>query len=175
MLREWSRLSSDQTYHPLCYGLLAQTALIFYASFFSVHWQIISSIASVIVLIWGLMRTTPIRHHNIFLWGGIYICLSMMIFLSCARGSETLKYFALWLILLVWLNDIGAYIFGRIIGGPKLAIRISPNKTWSGLIGGTLFATIISPKLAVYFDIQSIFMLSNIYHCHHIIFLFSQR
>jgi len=42
----------------------------------------------------------------------------------------------LWLITLVWASDIGAYICGRVIGGAKLAPRISPNKTWSGVIGG---------------------------------------
>jgi phosphatidate cytidylyltransferase len=40
----------------------------------------------------------------------------------------------LWLILIAWLTDIGGYIFGKIIGGPKLT-KISPNKTWSGALG----------------------------------------
>src|SRR3954470_10443630 len=37
-----------------------------------------------------------------------------------------------WVLAVVWATDIGAYAFGRLIGGPKLAPRISPNKTWSG-------------------------------------------
>ena len=41
-----------------------------------------------------------------------------------------------WLMALVWASDIGAYAAGRLIGGPRLAPRISPNKTWAGLIGG---------------------------------------
>ena len=43
----------------------------------------------------------------------------------------------------VWAVDIGAYFAGRAIGGPKLAPRISPAKTWSGLFGGAVAAALI--------------------------------
>jgi phosphatidate cytidylyltransferase len=36
---------------------------------------------------------------------------------------------------IVWSSDICAYAAGRLIGGPKLVPRISPNKTWAGLLG----------------------------------------
>lgn len=42
----------------------------------------------------------------------------------------------LWLFAVVWATDIGAFAAGRLIGGPRLAPRISPNKTWAGLVGG---------------------------------------
>lgn len=45
-----------------------------------------------------------------------------------------------WLVMLVVATDVGAYAAGRTIGGPKLAPRISPNKTWAGLGGGMLAA-----------------------------------
>ena len=40
------------------------------------------------------------------------------------------------LLLIVWATDIGAFLAGRSIGGARLWARVSPNKTWSGLIGG---------------------------------------
>jgi phosphatidate cytidylyltransferase len=40
----------------------------------------------------------------------------------------------------VWAGDIGAYLVGRLVGGPRLAPKISPGKTWAGAIGGTLAA-----------------------------------
>lgn len=39
----------------------------------------------------------------------------------------------------VWLSDIGGYVAGRLIGGPKLAPRVSPGKTWSGFVGAITF------------------------------------
>ncbi|GAA0664321.1 phosphatidate cytidylyltransferase [Sphingomonas insulae] len=51
---------------------------------------------------------------------------------------------ALWALAIVWATDIGAYFAGRSIGGPKLAPRVSPNKTWAGLIGGIALATLLA-------------------------------
>jgi phosphatidate cytidylyltransferase len=48
----------------------------------------------------------------------------------------------LWVLALVWATDTGAYIAGRGIGGPKLAPRVSPNKTWAGLVGGMVAAAV---------------------------------
>jgi phosphatidate cytidylyltransferase len=50
---------------------------------------------------------------------------------------------ALWLLALVWATDSAAYAAGRSLGGPKLAGRISPNKTWSGLLGGIAAAMLV--------------------------------
>jgi len=47
----------------------------------------------------------------------------------------------LFVLAIVWASDIGAYFAGRALGGPKLAPGISPNKTWSGAVGG-LFAAV---------------------------------
>jgi phosphatidate cytidylyltransferase len=46
----------------------------------------------------------------------------------------------LFLLLVVWAGDIGAYLIGRWVGGPRLAPHISPGKTWSGAAGGLLAA-----------------------------------
>ncbi|AWK85766.1 phosphatidate cytidylyltransferase [Azospirillum thermophilum] len=55
------------------------------------------------------------------------------------RPDDGLALF-LYAMLAVWATDIGAYAAGRSIGGPKLAPRISPKKTWAGLIGGMVSA-----------------------------------
>ena len=57
------------------------------------------------------------------------------------RGTEELNT-VLWIVLSVVATDIGAYLTGKSIGGKKLAPKISPNKTWSGLLGGAFFSVI---------------------------------
>jgi phosphatidate cytidylyltransferase len=50
----------------------------------------------------------------------------------------------IWVFLVVWSTDIGAYFAGRAIGGPKLAPSISPNKTIAGLVGGVVSAAVLT-------------------------------
>ena len=49
----------------------------------------------------------------------------------------------MFVLVVVWASDIGAYLFGRLVGGPKLAPRISPGKTWSGALGGVLAVLLV--------------------------------
>ena len=57
------------------------------------------------------------------------------------RGDDRSGFCAIaFVFAVVWATDIVAYFVGRAIGGPKLAPAISPNKTWSGAIGGTIGA-----------------------------------
>ena len=60
------------------------------------------------------------------------------------RGSDMIGMLAvLFLLLAVWTTDTGAYFGGRQFGGPKLMPRVSPNKTWSGLLCGIAAAGIV--------------------------------
>ncbi len=55
----------------------------------------------------------------------------------------------LFLLLTVWANDIGAFVVGRGIGGPRLAPSISPAKTWAGFWGGLVAAGLVGGLVAV--------------------------
>jgi len=50
----------------------------------------------------------------------------------------------LYVMLLVWGADSGAYLFGRAFGRHKLAPKVSPGKTWEGLVGGLVTSALIS-------------------------------
>ena len=55
----------------------------------------------------------------------------------------------LFVVLVVWSSDSFAYLAGRALGGPKLAPRISPGKTWSGSLGGLVGALLVGVVLAL--------------------------
>ncbi len=84
-----------------------------------------------------------LRQKSWWLPGGILYSGLTAIALSEIR-DEDLRGFVLMLFIFatVWATDIFAYFVGRAIGGPKLAPRISPGKTWSGAIGGAVAAVI---------------------------------
>lgn len=55
----------------------------------------------------------------------------------------------LYLFAVAWTTDTASYAAGRLIGGPKLAPRISPNKTWSGFVVGALVPALVGIAFAV--------------------------
>jgi phosphatidate cytidylyltransferase len=80
--------------------------------------------------------------------GALWVALPCIALLWLAReggGRVTL----LWLFAVVWATDIGAYAAGRVIGGPRLAPRWSPRKTWAGFAGGMLCAALIGALTAI--------------------------
>lgn len=88
-------------------------------------------------------------------WGFVYIAIPTFALLSLSWVWETLIF---WVFAVTWTTDIFAYFAGRAIGGPKLAPRISPNKTWAGLIGGTIGAGLAAWLLATWFEMESFFL-----------------
>lgn len=74
-----------------------------------------------------------------------------------ATGATTL----FWLLAVVWAADTGAYAAGLLIGGPKLSPRISPKKTWSGLVGGIGSAGVAGAVTAMLLQKQGILAISG--------------
>ena len=70
---------------------------------------------------------------------GLVYAAAIVIAPVLLRRDASLGFAAiLFLFVVVWLTDITAYFVGRAAGGPKLMRRVSPNKTWSGAVGGTV-------------------------------------
>lgn len=90
-----------------------------------------------------------------WMWRGVgYIAIVGASFLWL-RGMTPLAHgysgttVLIWMLCVVWATDIAAFFTGRAIGGPKLAPSISPGKTWSGLAGGVVAASIIGALFAM--------------------------
>jgi len=68
--------------------------------------------------------------------GALWVALPCVLLLWLAQSESAGRMTLLWIFAVVWATDIGAYAIGRWLGGPLLAPRWSPRKTWAGLIGG---------------------------------------
>lgn len=147
LLWEWSKMSGLPLSHPIngVVGVL-------------LGWEIFGSSSALLafsIILIGLLGIA-LYHYKlgtrlvpslILLAGPLYIGMGMAAVLNLAKFTPLLL---LWILLIVWATDIGAYVVGTLVGGPKLAPRISPGKTWSGLIGGSMIGASLGITIAPY-------------------------
>jgi phosphatidate cytidylyltransferase len=82
---------------------------------------------------------------------GIGYALAASIACYMVRHDPNWGFAALMLVLLVvWATDIGGYIAGRMIGGPKLWPQVSPKKTWAGAIGSFVASLAVACGFAAF-------------------------
>lgn len=70
--------------------------------------------------------------------GTAYILAACWVLHGLRGGDDTGRNMIYFVFAVTWATDTGAYLAGRAFGGPKLAPRVSPSKTWSGAFGGLL-------------------------------------
>lgn len=81
--------------------------------------------------------------------GGVgYAAVSLLASVLLRRDGSDGFTAVIFVLILVWATDSGGYFAGRAIGGPKLAPRISPKKTWAGAAGGFLAALLVAAGFA---------------------------
>jgi phosphatidate cytidylyltransferase len=108
-------------------------------------------LAAVIVLAIGTLAAASLAPAERRLWiaGGIPYAGTLGVAPIVLRSDGEDGFLAvIFLFAVVWTTDIAAYFIGRAAGGPKLVPQVSPNKTWSGAIGGTLAAIVVALVLA---------------------------
>jgi len=81
-----------------------------------------------------------------FLYAAAAQMASVLVRLDQAHGFVAL----IFVLLVVWVSDIGGYVAGRGIGGPKLWPRVSPKKTWAGAVGGFAGSLVIAAGFAAF-------------------------
>ena len=108
-------------------------------------------LAAVIVLAISTLAAASLAPAERRLWiaGGIPYAGALGLAPIVLRSDGEDGFLAvIFLFAVVWTTDIAAYFIGRAAGGPKLVPQLSPNKTWSGAIGGTLAAVVVALALA---------------------------
>lgn len=89
-------------------------------------------------------RGTAVWHRRAFLLPlGLMVLIPGYVTLLQLRAIEDYRFFILLLIALIAAADSGAYFAGRAFGKHKLAVHVSPNKTWEGFVGGQLAVCVV--------------------------------
>lgn len=98
-------------------------------------------VAMMIAGLGGLAAAIISARNALWTAAGVIYASVLLIAPVMIRGESFIGFIAIMFVFaVVWGTDIVAYFTGRAIGGPKLAPSISPNKTWSGAIGGLIGA-----------------------------------
>lgn len=90
-----------------------------------------------------LLMFPPGGRRTAWRYGGAVYCGIACAVLLALRDLPDGLFTVLMILGAVIGTDVGAYLFGRTIGGPKIAPRISPSKTWAGLAGGMVGASLV--------------------------------
>ncbi len=88
---------------------------------------------------WELNRLAPDRKWWMFFVG---VVVGLM--------AQFPREFAVGFVLVVWANDVCAYVTGVIFGRHKMCPRLSPNKSWEGFVGGVVGAVVVGGIVGYY-------------------------
>ena len=138
--------------------------LLLAAIWFGFPWlDLVAALAApLIVSEWlNLTRGRPLRRLLAIVYSLAAIVALLWLRHQPADGRETI----LWIVAVIWATDIGAFVVGRAAGGAKLAPRISPGKTWSGLIGGMAWAAVASAAMSYAFGLGHTVTLAAVGAC----------
>jgi phosphatidate cytidylyltransferase len=109
---------------------------------------VLAAFASLFIGIFATASLAP-RLQRIWVSSGVPYAGMIAVAPVLLRADGDFGFMTLmFLYAIVWATDILAYLVGRAIGGPKVAPRISPKKTWSGAIGGAAAAVAAAVAIA---------------------------
>jgi phosphatidate cytidylyltransferase len=158
MAWEWGRVIRKREFDSL---LLLQTVSICAAAYLTtIRYQAtaIGLIMAVTFLAYWLHRWRSYASSPWWSAAGVYYTGFPAIAMIGIRQDPLYGFEAIiYLFIVVWSTDTGAFFAGRFIGGPKLAPSISPKKTWAGLAGGTVVAGVAGILFAVWFGQTSLY------------------
>lgn len=148
MAWEWVRLCGEGELDPPGYAVIAAVGTALAAGALR-HYSIAGWIIAAGAMAAAVLAARSSRQGSFwYALGTLYTALPCLAVIWLRESPQQGREIVLWLLFVVWATDIGAYVAGRTIGGPKMAPRISPNKTWAGLAGGMACAGLVGAVAA---------------------------
>lgn len=97
---------------------------------------------------------TPFTNIAYTLLGIVYVSgpFALLHITAFAQGGAYSHEIVMGILLILWANDTGAYLIGSSMGKHRLFKRISPKKSWEGVVGGAALALVVSYAIANYFS-----------------------
>ena len=163
-LVEYFKLFKENKIVQLKWGLPVTVSILIYALllsslFFNVDVKLVGALIIPILLLMMITelwrkKTNPLVNLGIQLFGFFYLVIPFFLTVYIrSKDNEFGGYTLVGMYVLIWSNDTFAYLSGRFFGKTKLFERISPKKTWEGMIGGVILTLAIG-LLIGYFDIE---------------------
>jgi phosphatidate cytidylyltransferase len=160
---EWGRVVRGSNIDRI---FLIQTVAIIAAGYSTLIGERVLAIALIVLATWLVFRLHKNSELTSDPWwsaAGVYYAGFPAIALIAIRQDPDYGFHAIiYLFLVVWSADTGAFFVGRLLGGPKLAPSISPNKTWSGFIGGAATAGLAGVLFALWFEHTSVEIMAGL-------------
>ncbi|SHE64353.1 phosphatidate cytidylyltransferase [Modicisalibacter ilicicola DSM 19980] len=156
---EWANLSGFERFGPrLAYVLILVIAMLvgWHTQLVMATWPLwIALLGWLVSLYWIATYPESVKQWSrpsLRLLAGLWVLLPCWVgFVQLrASGAEWLLY----VLLMVWLADIGAYFAGRRFGRRKLAPRVSPGKSWEGVYGGMVATALLAIGFAVALELS---------------------
>jgi phosphatidate cytidylyltransferase len=154
---EWSRLIGLKLPLPrLCYPVVVYGVMSF-PVYLTIQWVVLGALLFWLIALFLVVRypkSSQSWSKSMFLRG----LMGCMVFIPTWRGLNYLRatdifgagngpYIVLFIFVLIWCADSGAFFAGKLWGKNKLAPAVSPGKTWQGFIGAIVCALILAPAL----------------------------
>ena len=165
MAWEWDRMCGERRFGLSGWAVVLSLVVAGMAAW-SGRFDVVSAALVLGTLAAYAAATASHRNHPAWISAGPIVigvpCAALMWLRGLPTGGfET----ALWLIGAVWATDIAAFAVGRLVGGTRLAPRISPNKTWAGLIGAIAVAALWGFLFAVWAGAETPWLLCILGAC----------
>jgi phosphatidate cytidylyltransferase len=161
---EWARLAGVKRVKICCLYALSFIAIACLSDYFAGGPRFFSWVFRLSAAWWAciLIWIVVLQHRAVIsdvprwlkLFMGLVTLLPVWYALAALHlTAEFGPQLTLYLIVMVWFADIGAYIFGRVFGKTRLAPVLSPGKTIEGVIGGLIFVVMFAFGAALYFPL----------------------